>query len=73
MLDRGQWACRGTTVVTRNGNQIRIGLRHTSGNSANAWLRDQLYGNLGIWIDLLEVENQLRLIFNRVDIVVWRR
>ena len=72
--DRGQRARRRTPVVTRNGDQIRVGLCHTCGNGPNARLRDQLYRHQRIRIHLLEIEDELCQILDRVNVMVrWRR
>ncbi len=69
----GERACAGAAVVTGDGDQIRIGFRHTGGNGANARFGNQLHGDHRFRVDLFQVENQLRQILNRVDIVVRRR
>ena len=72
--DRGQRARCRTAVITRDGDQIRVGLCHTCGNGPNARLRDQLYRHQRIRIHLLEIEDELCQILDRVNVVVrWRR
>ena len=52
---------------------LGLGLRDASGNCADACLGDQLDRDIGLWIDALEVVDQLGEIFNRVDVVVRGR
>ena len=69
----GERACAGTTVITGDGDKVRIGLRHAGGNGADARFGNQLHGDHRFRVDLLQVENQLRQVLDRVDIVVRRR
>ena len=73
IFDRGQRAGAGTAVVTGDGDQVRIGLGHAGGDRAHARLGHQLdrYQRLGI--DLLQVEDQLRQVFDGIDVVMRRR
>src|SRR6056297_1502 len=73
ITDGGQRACCRTTIVTRNGDQIGVGLGHTCGNGTDARLGDQLHRYQGLRIDLLEIEDQVGQILDRVDVVVRRR
>ena len=72
IFDRGRRRRAGTTVVARDQDDIRLGLRHTRRNRANARGRHQLHGDLATRVDLLEVIDQLRQIFDGIDIVVRR-
>ena len=69
----GERACAGAAVIAGNGDQIRIGFRHAGGDGADARLGNQLHGDHRFRVDLLQVENELRQILDRVDIVVRRR
>ena len=73
VLDRGQRARAGAAVVTGDRDQIGISLGHAGGDGADAGLGDELdrYQRLGI--DLLQIEDQLGEILDRVDVVVRRR
>src|SRR5690606_1596122 len=73
ILDGRDRRRRGTTVITGNGDQVGVGLRHTSGNGAHTRLGDQFHRYQRLRVYLLQVENQLRQIFDGVDIVVRRR
>ena len=63
----------GAAVVTGNGNQVGIGFGHAGGDGTDAGQRHQFYRNQRFGVDLFEVENQLRQVFNRVNVVVRRR
>ena len=63
----------GAAVVAGNGNQVGIGFGHTGSNSAHAGQRHQFHRNQGFGVDLLQVENQLRQIFDGINIVMRRR
>ncbi len=73
VFHRRERACAGAAIVARDGNQVRIGFRDAGCDGADARFGNQLHGNHRLRVNLLEVENQLRQIFNRVDIVMRRR
>ena len=73
VLHRSQGACAGAAVVAGNGDEVGVGLGHARGDRADAGLGDQLHRHQRIGIDLLEVENQLRQILDRVNVVMRRR
>jgi len=55
-------------------NVISLGFCHTCGNGADADLTDQFDTDACAWVDVFQVVNQLRQVFNRVNIMVrWRR
>ena len=59
--------------MTRYQNGIGLGLGHTGGNGADAGRGDQLDTDFCVRVDLFQVINQLRQIFNRIDVVMRRR
>ena len=59
-------------IVTRNQDDVGLGLGHPRGNRANARRRDQLYRYLTARVDLLKIIDQLRQILDRIDVVVRR-
>ena len=63
----------GAAVVAGNGDQIRIGFGYAGGDSPDARFRNQLHGDHRFRVNLLQVENQLSQILDRVNIVVRRR
>ena len=54
-------------------NDVCMAFRHTRGNRPDADFRDQLHANARVMIGVLEIVNQLRQIFDGVDVVVRRR
>ena len=73
VLDGGERACRRAAIVARHSDQIRIGFGDAGRNSADPWLGDEFHRDLRVWVDLLEVKDQLRQVFDGVNIVVRRR
>ena len=59
--------------MTRDHDVVRVGLRDPGGDGADAALGNQLDADGGARIDPLEIEDQLRQIFNGVNVVVRRR
>lgn len=59
VLDRCQWACRRTAIVTRDGNEVGISFGNTGSNRANTWLGNQFYRYQCIWVNLLQIEDKL--------------
>ena len=72
MLHRANWRGSGTTFVPRNLDHIGVGLGDTTRNCTDAYLGDELHGNLGLWVDLVEIEDELTEVLDGVDIVVRR-
>ena len=59
--------------MTRDDNVVRVGFGYSGGNGANAAFGNQLDANGSARIYPLEVEDQLRQIFDGVNVVVrWR-
>ena len=73
MLDRRQWRCPCSPVMTGNHNMIGLGLGDTGRNGTDPDFGNQLDRNSGTWIDVFQIMNQLRQIFNGIDIVMRRR
>ena len=74
MLDRGDRRSACAAIMPGNHHMIRLGLGHACSHRAHANLRHELDRNRCSWIRILKVMNQLRQIFNRVDVVMrWRR
>ncbi|MNO86260.1 hypothetical protein D3C76_776550 [compost metagenome] len=69
----GEWACARAAVIARDGDQVCVGFCHTGGDGADARFGNQLHGDHRFRVDLFQVENQLRQVFDRVDIMVRRR
>ena len=60
--------------MTADQHNISTGLDHAGRDRTDAGLGHQLDRNIGGWIDLLQVEDQLCEILDRIDIMVrwWR-
>ncbi len=73
IFDAGLWRGAGAAGVARDQDHVGLGLGDASGNRADARARHQLHAHLGVGVDLLQVVNQLRQIFDRINIVMRRR
>ncbi len=73
MLDGGQRRCAGAAFETRNGDVIRARLGDTGGDGADADFGDQLHRDRAVGIDVLQVVDELREIFDGIDVVMRRR
>ncbi len=73
MLDRTQRRSAGSAVVAGDQHHIGMRLRNARGDRADASFGHQLHRNARLRIDVLQVVDQLRQIFDRVDIVMRRR
>ena len=59
--------------MTGDQNQVRVRFCHARGDRADAHFRHQLHGNARLRIDVLQIIDQLRQIFDRVDVMVRGR
>jgi hypothetical protein len=74
VLDRGEGAGTGAALEAGNGDVIGARLGDAGGDRADADFRDELHRDGACRIDVLEVEDELREVFDRIDVVVrWRR
>src|SRR5580700_2573009 len=73
MLDRGERRGTGAAFVAGDGDVVGTRLRHAGGDGADADFGDEFYGDVAIGIDVLQVEDQLRQILDRIDVVMRRR
>ena len=73
VLDRTEGRRPGSAVMAGNLNHVSIGLGHASGDGADADLSDQLHAHRSGRMHLMQVVNQLREIFDGIDVVVGRR
>ena len=62
-----------STAVAGNENDIRMRFRHAGCDGADADFRNQFDGDARARIRVLQVIDQLREIFDRINIVVRRR
>ena len=72
-MDRASWRCSCTSVISGDQNSLCTGLCNTGCNRTNTRLRNQLYGNIRIFIGVFQVIDQFCQILDRIDIMMWRR
>ncbi len=73
VADRADRRSTGPAVVAGDGDQVGTGLDHAGGDRTHAGMADQLHRHQRGRVDLLEVVDQLRQVFDRIDVVVRRR
>ncbi|MNE12389.1 hypothetical protein D3C80_1051870 [compost metagenome] len=73
VLQRGERRCAGAAIKTGNGDMVGARLGNTGRNRADADFRHQLHRNIGFRVDVLQIVDQLRQIFDGIDVVVRRR
>jgi hypothetical protein len=73
VADRADRAGAGAAVVAGDGDQVGAGLGHAGGDRADARMADQLHRDQRLRIHLAQVEDQLREVLDRIDVVVRRR
>ena len=73
MGQRGQRACASATFVAGNRHMVGAALGHPRRHGANAHFGHQLDRNPRLRVHVLQIVDQLRQIFDRVDIVMRRR
>ena len=73
VLDRRQRARTGAPVGARDMHDVGERLGDAGGDDADARLRDELHGDIGVRVHLAKVEDELCEILDRVDVVVRRR
>ena len=61
-----------TALSTADDDEVGLSLGHTCCNSAYAAFGHQLHAHLGLGVHILEVEDELSQVFNRIDVVVRR-
>ncbi len=73
VLDRRQGRSAGAAGVAADQDVVGACFGHSSSDRTDARLGDQLHPDPGPRVDLPQVINQLRQVFDRVDVVVRRR
>jgi hypothetical protein len=73
MLDGGQRRRAGAAVIAGDGDVVGARLGDAGGHRADADFGHQLDRDVGRRVDVLQIEDQLRQILDRVDVVVRRR
>ncbi len=73
VLQRGQRRGAGAAFVAGDGDVVGARLGDAGGNGADADFGDELHRDQALGIDVLQVEDQLRQVLDRIDVVVRRR
>src|SRR6266705_1169237 len=73
VLDRGQRRRTGTTVVTADGDDIRARFGYASSNDADSRTGNEFYADARARIHGAQVMDQLRQVFDAVNVVMRRR
>src|ERR1039458_1790935 len=73
MLDGAQWRRAGATGVAADQDDVSMSLRNARCNRAYTHLGYQLHCDARVRVDVLQVVDQLREVFDRIDVVMWRR
>ena len=73
VLDRTQRRSSGAAAVAADEDDVGVSFRNACGNRADADFGHQLHGDARLRIHVLQVVDQLREIFDRIDVVMRRR
>ena len=73
MLDGSKRRGARAAIVSADQNHVGMSLGHARRHRAHAHFGDQLHGNARLRIDVLQIVNQLRQIFDGINIVMRRR
>ena len=73
MLDASQWRRTGTACIAADQDVVGVSFRDSRCNHADANFADQFHTDTSAWVCVLQVVDQLRQVFDRIDIVMrWR-
>src|SRR3982075_1995281 len=73
VLDGGQGRRAGTAVVPADGDDVRARLGNARGNDADSGAGNEFYADAGARIHGAQVMDQLREVFDAVNVVMRRR
>ena len=73
VLETGQRRRAGAAVVAGNQHDVRVRLGDAGGHGADAAFGHELHRDARLGIRVLQVEDQLRQVLDRIDVVVRRR
>ena len=73
MLDRAPWRRASAAVVAGDDDMIGLGFGDAGSDRADADFADQLHADARPIVGVLQVVDQLREVFDRIDVVVRRR
>ncbi len=73
MLDAALRRCAGSAIIATDEDDIGMALGNTGGDSPNPYFGHQLDVDTSIGIGVFQIMDQLRQVFDRVDVMVRRR
>src|SRR5712692_5641849 len=73
VLDGGQWRRAGTAIVPADSDDVRARFGYARGDDADSGAGNEFYADAGAGIDGAKVVDQLREVFDAVNVVVGRR
>ncbi len=73
MFDRGQRRGSGAALEAGNGDMVGAALGDAGGDGSDAGLGDKFDRDTCLGIDVLQIEDELRQVLDRIDVVMRRR
>ena len=73
MFDGTQGGRTGAAVMAADQYQVGLAFRHASGDGAHTGFRNQFHGNRCLGVAVLQVVDQLREVFNGINVMMRRR
>ncbi len=73
MLDRGERGSAGAAFEAGDGHMVRHRLGHAGRDRPDADLGDELHRDVALGVDVLEIEDELLQVLDRIDVVMRRR
>ena len=73
VLDGAERRCAGASAIAADQDYVGVRLGNTGGDRAHSHFGDQLHADARLRIHVLQVVDQLRQIFDRINVVVRRR
>ena len=73
VLDAGLRRSARAAVVTADQDDVRMAFGHPGGDRPHSYFRDEFNADASVVVGVFEVVDQLRQIFDRIDVMVWRR
>ena len=73
MLDGAERRCAGAAAVSADEDYVGVSLGNSGGDGADADFGNQLDGDSRLRVDVFQVVDELREIFDGVDVVMRRR
>src|SRR5258706_1620069 len=73
VFDGGEWRSAGAAAVAGNQNVIGLGFGDAGGDGADADFTHEFHGDARLRIGVFQIVNELREVFDGVDVVMRRR